>query len=253
MEQMQTSTQQQITARHHSTQHQRNGHLEVVKFLYEHGADADIHTVTNKGQTPLHSASLNGHLEVVKFLESLVNHPDFRDKCGRTPLFFAAARGHTAVVQFLLLCNALANVKDRYCTTPLSAAVRNGHEEVVRVLIPLTQTTTDFEGGLGQNLVWWATRSGSTTVIEVVHQWAQRTGITICENYPMLELSLAKSDKNSRWCDVCTRYISSKSRFHTCKVCHDFDICLECFGIGVHCFDASHGWALRHPDSSGGY
>lgn len=43
-----------------------NGHLEVVKFLLEAGADINL---KNKNEnTALHWASLNGKLDVVKFL-----------------------------------------------------------------------------------------------------------------------------------------------------------------------------------------
>jgi ankyrin repeat protein len=46
----------------------KSGHLEVVKSLYEHGADADIHSTTKDGWTPLCAASSSGNLEGMKFL-----------------------------------------------------------------------------------------------------------------------------------------------------------------------------------------
>ena len=45
------------------------GHVEVVKFLVESGADVNIQN--NKGTTALTSASLNDQIEVVNYLRSL--------------------------------------------------------------------------------------------------------------------------------------------------------------------------------------
>jgi ankyrin repeat protein len=45
-----------------------SGHLEMVKVLYDHGADLDIPQASNNGCTPLCAASDPGYLEVVKFL-----------------------------------------------------------------------------------------------------------------------------------------------------------------------------------------
>ena len=45
----------------------KNGHLEVVKFLIEHGADVHVFN-----DWALACAAKNGHLEVVKCLENQV-------------------------------------------------------------------------------------------------------------------------------------------------------------------------------------
>ena len=45
----------------------RHGHLEVVRFLVESGANKD-QCLTNNGATPLFVAARHGHLEVVRFL-----------------------------------------------------------------------------------------------------------------------------------------------------------------------------------------
>ncbi len=44
------------------------GHLEIVKFLVENGAN--LHAQTCDGYTPLHYANANGHWEVAKFLRN---------------------------------------------------------------------------------------------------------------------------------------------------------------------------------------
>lgn len=42
-----------------------NGHIDIVKLLYEHGATLDVSEAT---KNPLFAAIYNGHFEVVRFL-----------------------------------------------------------------------------------------------------------------------------------------------------------------------------------------
>ena len=114
----------------------QNGHLEVVRFLVESGANKDQGTADD-GATPLYIAAQNGHLEVVRFLlESGANKDQGTADDGATPLYIAAQNGHLEVVRFLVQSGAN---KDQCTTdngvTPLFIADVNGHLEVVRCLV----------------------------------------------------------------------------------------------------------------------
>lgn len=68
----------------------------MVKFLYEHGAGADIHRATNDGWTPINAASVNGHLEVVRFLYHHGADTDINRATadGWSPFSVAVGSGH---------------------------------------------------------------------------------------------------------------------------------------------------------------
>lgn len=142
------------------------------------------------------------------------------------------------------------HAQDIYHSTPLFAAVRNGHEMVVELLVAFTKAPIDFKDGLGRDLSWWAARSGCTKSIELVRQLAQNNGVAILQSDLDMKCSPVKFDESTRRCDVCTRNILCASSYSTCRVCHDFDICLECFDIRVRCQSISHEWFLHQPDGT---
>ena len=95
-----------------------NGHLDVVKYLIEHGAKSDINTETNKN---------NGHM--------------MRGWVSGTPLFIAARKGYFSIVTYLHQHGGDVNNRsytDNYGHgiegTALFHAVRNGHIEIAQFL-----------------------------------------------------------------------------------------------------------------------
>ena len=67
-----------------------NGHLPVVQYLCEQGADKDSRD-DDDDNTLLHFAALHGHLPVVQCLCELGADKKVRDRGGNTYLDFAAA------------------------------------------------------------------------------------------------------------------------------------------------------------------
>ena len=61
-----------------------NGHLEVVQYLIEKGANIEVKTHNQK--TPLHFACENGHLSVVQYRIEKGPHVEAIDKCERTQI-----------------------------------------------------------------------------------------------------------------------------------------------------------------------
>ncbi|WYZ43460.1 hypothetical protein EsH8_VI_001159 [Colletotrichum jinshuiense] len=117
-----------------------NGHVEVVKFLLERGADVTV--ATNDGRTPLYTASQNGHPEIIKLLLDKGADITVVTKHGQTPLHAASENSHPEVVRLLIELGSDINTATNNGLTPLHLASENGHPEVVRLLIELGADTT---------------------------------------------------------------------------------------------------------------
>ena len=106
------------------------GHLPVVQYLCEQGADKEART--NGGGTPLHKAAFKGHLPVVQNLCEQGADKEARTNGGNTLLPLAAFNGHLPVVQYLCEQGADKEARNEYDWTPLLMAAYEGHLSVVQ-------------------------------------------------------------------------------------------------------------------------
>ena len=112
----------------------RGKHLEIMRLLLEHGADADA-LYRSEGDLILHQASSNGQAEVVHLLLRHNVDVDARGAFGWTPLQCASLFGHTEVVQVLLDHGANINELANGYNSPLFLAIREGFLKVVQLLL----------------------------------------------------------------------------------------------------------------------
>ena len=98
-----------------------NGHLDIVKYLVENGADANVNYA-------LKWASMNGHLEVIKYL---VEHGADITADGNHALRWASRNGHLEVVKYLVEHGADVTAVDNYA---IRWASENGYIEIVEYL-----------------------------------------------------------------------------------------------------------------------
>ena len=86
------------------------GNLAVCKWLFAHGAAADITKANNGGFTPMYAACQNGHLSVCKWLFEVGAAEDiFKAHDGWTPLKIAFHEDHISVCHWLILNGALSD------------------------------------------------------------------------------------------------------------------------------------------------
>ena len=115
------------------------GHLDVVQFLMEHGADGRIRN--SRKQQVMHFAAAGGHLDVVEYLadtggrqglydlydpfsyDPIVNGP-------RTPLHWAALGGHMDVVEYIYHY-IKRNNRGRGAGDGIVFAAIGGHVEII--------------------------------------------------------------------------------------------------------------------------
>jgi ankyrin repeat protein len=112
------------------------GHTEIVKLLFEKGAD--IKVKDNFGRTALMMAA-SGHTNVVKFLLEKSANVNDKDNIGGTALMIAAQNGHTEIVNLLIEKGAELNARSNDGRTALGAAKRMGHSDIVQLLESATQ------------------------------------------------------------------------------------------------------------------
>lgn len=108
-----------------------NGHTELVKYLYEKGADINQTTLLCSGA--LAEASRNGYLELVKFL-----YPLSTKGIRQRALGVAVEHNHQKVVHYLLKKGVDVNAiipQVLGMETPLGLAAQEGRVDMIRFLI----------------------------------------------------------------------------------------------------------------------
>jgi len=103
----------------------RDGELEIVMKLIEHGAD--VASMDGYQNSALHYASFHGHHEIMKLL--LQNHaaPGAQNHVGNSPLHLAVEAGQEEAAAILLMSGTdLLSVTNTMDQTPAQLAVAMG-------------------------------------------------------------------------------------------------------------------------------
>ena len=106
--------------------------IDVVRWLLDHGADADAKSQMDDLSTPILLAAVNGYLEVVRMLLEHGVDINAASKRGHTSLRQATCFGHVEIVRLLLQHGADTDARDQDHSTPLHVASSPTELEVAR-------------------------------------------------------------------------------------------------------------------------
>lgn len=101
--------------------------------LFRRGVDVDTQE-DGWGYTPLHLAAKEGHVETVQVLLDHGASVNIQNVYGWTPLHVAAVRNYTDIARLLLKHGADVEAQDNYNQTPLEAAEGKGHQKMIELL-----------------------------------------------------------------------------------------------------------------------
>ena len=135
------------------------------------GNGADIGSVNEEGQTPIHSWFNNGVSSLLRYHRDSID-PQLKDNRGMTVVHYASwtKRSNISDVKpFLLEHTALLTDRDRYGRTLLHLAAQRGNEVLVGMLLghrdPSTKSTLDY---YGQSPLHYAVESKRVQVIDML-------------------------------------------------------------------------------------
>jgi uncharacterized protein len=110
------------------------GHVEVVRFLLESGAEVNTPSRDGLKVTPLNSAAAGRHYEIAMLLLERDANPNIRQEGDFVPLHSAAINGQIEMVKILLQYGADKDLKSLDGKTARDYALENGHKIVAEVL-----------------------------------------------------------------------------------------------------------------------
>jgi len=126
------------------------GEFEIVKAMVER-TQVDMEARDRDRMTPLHWAARYGHLSVVQYLCEQGADNEARNMYHNIPLHWAARYGHLPAVQYLCEQGADMEVRNRDCMTPLHWAARYGHLPVMQCLCEQGLARRRGMGMIGQH------------------------------------------------------------------------------------------------------
>ncbi|XP_030756084.1 ankyrin repeat domain-containing protein 17 isoform X3 [Sitophilus oryzae] len=168
----------------------QEGHIDLVRFLLEYGAN--VNAVTQTNDTALTYACENGHTDVSELLLQYGGDLEHESEGGRTPLMKACRAGHLCTAEFLIKKGA--NVRKQTTNndhTPLSLACAGGHLAVVELLL---KSNADPNHKLKDNstMLIEAAKGGHTNVVQLLLDYPHsmllsgQQGSTAATNLAML-------------------------------------------------------------------
>lgn len=153
----------------------KNGHLHVVKYLYEYTRRKSIKSMYRTRncdimiENALYVASSCNQYEIVEYLIQNMNKGIKHTVKDCTPLHLAARQGHDRIVQLLLekgKYNPNTQVYGNY--TPLHDAVSNEHENVVKVLLNTKRINVNLTNVNRETAIIIACKKGNFNIVRLL-------------------------------------------------------------------------------------
>jgi ankyrin repeat protein len=142
---------------------------EVLRLV---GQDPALLDAQDRAEwTPLTCAAAAGHIDMVRWLVDQGADIDKRGHHGFTPLCIASCNGRLPVVRWLLEKGADPAIATHFLLmTPLMAASHGGHVDVMRLLLghPIGKTTTNHRCFHGRTALWTACFRGKAGAARVL-------------------------------------------------------------------------------------
>jgi len=107
---------------------------KIVHLIKERGIDVNMKDAARSNATALHIASRSGHLDIVKFLSESGADLNAKGPWDMTPLMYGIIFHRLEIVKYLLGNNVDATVEDNRGRTALIHAVNERQEEMERLL-----------------------------------------------------------------------------------------------------------------------
>lgn len=149
----------------------REGHIEVVRYLLEVGAEPDLPSKHYR-ETPLWSACSRGRFKIAKLLHEkapqTINTPSYD---GETPLIVACASGALDLVRFLVENGADVTLRSStYGSCVAKAFSRDGAPayKIVKVLIEHGLGVDDVVSSVGYTVLGEACRRGDAPTVRLL-------------------------------------------------------------------------------------
>jgi len=111
-----------------------DGDLKVVKDLIENGG-IDVNSKIPTCSMPIHCAASEGHLEIVRYLFEKGANVHLKVVGGQEPIDFAVQEGHLEIVKYLLAKGDYVNLKDSRIIRLVNDAIQDGHLNIAKYLV----------------------------------------------------------------------------------------------------------------------
>lgn len=168
----------------------KRGHLQIVEYLLQKGADP-LTPSRNTGGTALHFAATKDRAEVLELLLRAGGDPEFHNQDGATPLHLAAANGAMGTLKVLLDrgVDLTARSKSDYRYVPTSEDLRRGLDKVI------PQPENKFEAWTALH---WGARYGKLEAALALIKAGAATNITDHDGNTPLHLAIVYAKRDRR-------------------------------------------------------